>query len=88
LAFNPRVDNTVRNFQPANELVTAWAYKAMNAPEKGTDWLNQQSKAYPDNTAIAWGKAVYENQPIPASDVMEKDANARILEAFLPLMGK
>ena len=88
LAFNPRIDNTVRNFQPANELVTAWAYKAKNAPEKGSAWLEQQSKAYPENSAIAWGRAVYENQPVPTSAVMERDANARILEAFLPLMNK
>jgi len=88
LAFNPRVDNTVRNFQPANELVTAWAYKAMNAPEKGSEWLDQQLKAFPENASIAWGKAIYENKPVPESAVMERDANARILDAFLPLMPK
>ncbi|ULQ51550.1 DUF5107 domain-containing protein [Flavihumibacter fluvii] len=88
LAFSPQVDNTVRNFQPANELVTAWAYKAMNSPEKAIAWLEQQSKSYPENKSIAWAKAVYENQPVNTTVVMERDANARILDAFLPLMSK
>ena len=28
--FEPKVENTVRNFLPANTLVTAWAYEALN----------------------------------------------------------
>lgn len=85
-AFKPQVDNTVRNFQPANELVTAWAYKAINEPAKGMEWLEQQTRAYPENNTIAWARSVYEQKPVNSAAVVSRDANARILEAFLPLM--
>jgi tetratricopeptide (TPR) repeat protein len=86
VAFNPRVDNTITNFQPANELVTAWALKALNTPEKSTAWLNQQAAAFPGNTSIAWAKAIYEGTAYDATAVLEKDANARVLAAFLSLI--
>ncbi|MBZ5858930.1 DUF5107 domain-containing protein [Flavihumibacter profundi] len=88
IAFRPRIENTIRNFIPSNELVTAWTYKALKRPEKGAAWMEQQSKTYPDNKLIAWGKAVFENQPQPILQLSEKDANTRILEAYMQLEKK
>jgi tetratricopeptide (TPR) repeat protein len=85
IQFTPRVDNTVRNFQPSNALVSAWAYKALNNPEKGSEWLENQVNSFPENKTIAWGRSVYEQKEITVLSVTEKDANLRILEAFMKL---
>lgn len=85
IAFSPRVDNTVRNFIPANELVTAWAYQKSGDAAKGAAWMEQQARAYPDNKSIAWGKAVYAGEAVPELPTAEKDANTRILEALIAI---
>lgn len=81
IRFQPRIDNTVSNFQPANTFVTAWAYRQLQQSDRSTQWLNEQSKQYPDNKILQWSKALFEGdqQPLPEA---EKNANVRILEAL------
>ncbi|NML22366.1 DUF5107 domain-containing protein [Pseudoflavitalea sp. G-6-1-2] len=81
IRFEPRIDNTVSNFQPANTFVTAWAYRQLQQSDRGTQWLNEQAKQYPDNKILHWSKALFEENQQPLPDA-EKNANVRILEAL------
>ena len=44
--FKPLVDNTIRNFLPANALVTAWAYDKMKMHNKAIEWLDKEINLY------------------------------------------
>lgn len=59
--FRPRIENTVRNFLPANELITAWAIEKTTSKAKATEWLQQEEKKYPANQIIKWCLQTFEN---------------------------
>jgi hypothetical protein len=80
IKFEPRIDNTVRNFLPANALVTAWAYERLNRKSEATQFINQQVKYFPDYKLLLWSKAVFEKDKSFVLPENEKDANARIIE--------
>lgn len=82
LQFTPRIDNTVRNFQPANTYVTAWAYQQTQQQDKAKNWLNEQAKQFPDNRIVLWGKAQFEKSGAVSLTAQEKDANVRIIEVL------
>jgi hypothetical protein len=47
LAFKPGVYNTIRNFQPANNLVTKWAATAKGEKLDWNLWMKEQLEKYP-----------------------------------------
>jgi len=77
-AFNPKTDNTVKNFLPANHLVTAWAMEKLEGKISASNWLNGQLKQYPDDGILKWCKQVFENKQPVKSDI--NDTGVRILE--------
>ena len=81
--FEPKIDNTVRNFLPANTLVTAWTYDAMNKKDEAIRFINRQLTYFPDYKLILWSKAVYEKDNSFKLAENEKDANARIIEELM-----
>ena len=81
--FEPKVENTVRNFLPANTLVTAWAYEALNQREEGVRFIDRQLKYFPDYRLILWSKSVYMKDDSIILSESDKDANARIIEQLI-----
>jgi tetratricopeptide (TPR) repeat protein len=81
--FEPRIDYTVRNFLPANALVTAWAYERLNKKDEAVQWLNRQIGYFPDYKLLLWSKAVFEKDNTFVLQEGAKDANARIIEQLL-----
>lgn len=79
LAFEPKVDNTVKNFLPANQLITAWAMEKTSSKEKAQQWLQQQAAYYPGNKVVQWALQVFQGQTasLPGED---KDGEVRIIE--------
>lgn len=47
LAFKSGIYNTIRNFQPANNLVTKWASDAKGIPLDWNGWMREQMEKYP-----------------------------------------
>ncbi|MEX6686175.1 DUF5107 domain-containing protein [Danxiaibacter flavus] len=80
-SFEPKVDNTVRNFMPSNAIITAWAYEKLGEKEKGLQWLNDQLKAFPENKLIQWSKDIAEGKASSLTSA-EKDAGVRVIEAL------
>jgi hypothetical protein len=78
--FEPRVDNTVRNFFPSNAIVTAFAYEQMNKKDDAVKWLDFQIKDFPDNKLLLWSKAAFIKDNAFTISENEKDANVRIIE--------
>jgi predicted membrane protein len=83
IKFEPRVDNTVRNFLPANALVTALAFERLNMRNEAIQWLDIQIQDFPGNKLILWSKAVFEKDKTFVLLENEKDANVRILEQLI-----
>ncbi|WP_428329421.1 DUF5107 domain-containing protein [Mucilaginibacter sp.] len=77
ISFQPKIENTVSNFLPANDLVTAWAIEKLNGRKEATQWLNEQARQYPDNKIITWCKQVFDGKE--ANDAEISDAGVRIL---------
>lgn len=85
ISFNPKVDNTVMNFLPANQLVSAWAIEKTTSAQKAEDWLQHQAKLYPDNKIIQWGLEVYTKKQSGLLTEDEKDGEVRIIEKLYTL---
>lgn len=81
--FKPMVDNTIRNFLPANALVTAWAYDKMHMHDKAKEWLNKEIQHYPNIKLLKWSKETFEKNMVTDKDVATKDATARVLIQLL-----
>ncbi len=84
--FEPKVENTVRNFLPANTLVTAWAYDALNQQVEAIRFIDRQMNYFPDYKLIKWSKAAFEKDSSFKLAENEKDANARIIEKLMQTM--
>ena len=80
IAFTPKVDNTVMNFLPANQLVSAWAIEKTASAEMAKAWLQQQAAVYPDNKIIQWSLQAYTKQGTATLTADEKNGEVRILE--------
>jgi tetratricopeptide (TPR) repeat protein len=83
IKFEPKVENTVRNFLPANTLVTAWAYDAMGRRDEAKSFLDRQEEYFPDYRLISWSRAEFEKDDSFSLAANEKDANVRIIEELL-----
>lgn len=80
IAFVPKVDNTVMNFLPANQLVSAWAIEKTSSAKKAEDWLRNQADLYPSNKIIQWCLKVYTRKQSDSLTADEKDGEVRIIE--------
>ena len=87
IQFEPRVDNTVRNFLPENALVTAWAFERLNRGDEAMPWINEQIEVFQENKLLLWSKAMFEKDNGFILHENEKDANVRIIEK-LTLSGR
>lgn len=83
IAFQPKIENTVKNFIPANALVSAWAYEQLNQKAAGINWLNNQIQLFPANKELLWSKSVFMKENKITLTALEKDANTRILERLI-----
>jgi len=83
IGFTPKVDNTVLNFLPANDLVSAWAIEKASTAKNAKNWLQSQTFVYPDNKNIQWCLQVYCKQQPDSLTEDEKDGEVRILEQIL-----
>jgi tetratricopeptide (TPR) repeat protein len=81
--FEPKVENTVRNFLPANTLVTAWAYESLNKRDEAVRFIDRQIGYFPDYKLILWSKAAFQKDNTFTLDETDKDANARIIEQLI-----
>ncbi|WP_017497328.1 DUF5107 domain-containing protein [Flavobacterium sp. WG21] len=80
IAFNPKVDNTVMNFLPANQLITAWAIEKTSSEQKAEEWLQKQARLYPDNKIVQWTFETYRKKQSNILTEEEKDGEVRIIE--------
>lgn len=83
IAFTPKTDNTVKNFLPANSLVTAWAMEKLDSKAAATAWLDSQVKQYPDNDIMQWCQQVFEKGSAEKADT--SDTIVRILQQIMTL---
>jgi Tfp pilus assembly protein PilF len=80
LAFTPKVDNTVMNFLPANQLISAWAIEQTSSKDKATEWIGQQARQYPSNKIIQWAMHQFSHESVDSLTADEKDGEVRIIE--------
>lgn len=78
--FNPKIDNTVMNFLPANQLVSAWAIEKTSSANEAEKWLKNQAALYPTNKIVQWALLVYTKKPSDILTADEKDGEVRIIE--------
>ena len=80
IAFNPKIDNTVMNFLPANQLVSAWAIEKTSSKAKAEAWLKNQASLYPSNKIVHWALLTYTKNKSDSLTEDEKDGEVRIIE--------
>ena len=80
IAFVPKVDNTVMNFLPANQLVATWAIEKTSTSKNAEEWLMTQARLYPSNKIIQWCLQIYTKKHTNDLTPEEKDGEVRILE--------
>tara|TARA_R110000868_G_scaffold156599_1_gene383543 strand:- start:23273 stop:26368 length:3096 start_codon:yes stop_codon:yes gene_type:complete len=80
IAFTPKVDNTIMNFLPANQLISAWAIEKTADVAKAEEWLKNQAATYPLNKIIQWTLGVYTKKQSNSLTEDEKDGEVRIIE--------
>jgi lipopolysaccharide biosynthesis regulator YciM len=80
VAFNPKIDNTVMNFLPANQLVSAWAIEKTSSSKQAEEWLRKQTQLYPTNKIVQWSLEMYTKKQSTILTEDEKDGEVRIIE--------
>ncbi|MBP6447315.1 MAG: hypothetical protein WAT22_05695 [Saprospiraceae bacterium] len=80
IAFVPKVDNTVMNFFPANQLVATWAIEKTSGSKSAEEWMLTQARLYPSNKIIQWCLKIYTKKHSNDLTPDEKDGGVRILE--------
>lgn len=80
IAFTPKIDNTVMNFLPANQLISAWAIEKTASAQKAEEWLQKQASLYPDNKIVQWSVETYLKKQSNILTEDEKDGEVRIIE--------
>ncbi len=83
--FEPKVENTVRNFLPANTVVTAWAYEALNRKNDAVKFIDTQLTYFPDYKLIKWSKAAFLKDGSFTLTAADKDPNARIIDQLMKI---
>ncbi|PBI88491.1 Beta-barrel assembly-enhancing protease [Flavobacterium sp. ACN2] len=80
VAFRPVIDNTVMNFLPANQLVSAWAIEKTSSSQEAEKWIKTQANLYPTNKIVQWTLLSYTKKPSNILSEDEKDGEVRIIE--------
>jgi tetratricopeptide (TPR) repeat protein len=80
ITFSPKIDNTVMNFLPANQLVSAWAIEKTSSSQKAAEWLKNQAGLYSSNKIIQWSLEMYTKKQSNILTEDEKDGEVRIIE--------
>lgn len=80
LQFRPGIYNTVRNFQPANHLVSIWAFIEAGKAKEGLEWFEAEKKKYPEINLFKWVSGLVYDQPIENDS---DDAGVRVLERIM-----
>ncbi|KAF2329331.1 DUF5107 domain-containing protein [Flavobacterium nitrogenifigens] len=80
VAFRPVVDNTVMNFLPANNLVSAWAIEKTSSAQEAEKWIKTQANLYPTNKIVQWTLLSYTKKKSNILSEDEKDGEVRIIE--------
>lgn len=83
LAFNPGIHNTIKNFQPANHLVTKWASDAKGNKFDWNTWMNNQMNEFPQfKTTFNWVKDRSEGKIILDDKRLNEDPWMRVIYEF------
>jgi len=80
LSFTPNVENTVMNFLPANQLISAWAMEKIATKDKAMQWLQKQAAIYPANKIMQWTLQIFTHQNAAGLTDDAKDGEVRIIE--------
>ncbi|MNY57016.1 hypothetical protein D3C86_1931570 [compost metagenome] len=80
VAFRPVIDNTVMNFLPANNLVSAWAIEKTSSAQEAEKWIKNQANLYPTNKIVQWTLLSYTKKQSNILSEDEKDGEVRIIE--------
>jgi tetratricopeptide (TPR) repeat protein len=83
IAFTPKVDNTVLNFLPANDLVSAWVIEKTVSKAEAEKWLKGQAALFPENKIVQWSLQMFLQQAPGNFKEEEKDGEMRILEELV-----
>lgn len=80
LQFKPGVYNTVRNFNPANHLITILAMRESGKAQEAETWFLAEKTKYPGMAVFNWVEAMMNHTAVSGHD---EDAGIRILERLL-----
>jgi lipopolysaccharide biosynthesis regulator YciM/ribosomal protein S16 len=81
-AFNPAVENGVRNFLQGNNLLGAWALRGTKGYTKAQDWLHEQLERYPNDDILKWSKEKFDQEKID-----ERQISASEIKILTQLLG-
>lgn len=83
LAFNPGVYNTIRNFQPVNNLVTKWASDAKGQNLGWNEWMKTQMEKHPQfKVVFQWVLDAGNGMKTPIPQEVELDPWMRVIQEY------
>jgi len=83
LSFNPGVYNTIRNFQPVNNLVTKWASDARGRNLDWNGWMKTQLEKYPQFKEIfQWVQDAGNGLTPAVPQAVELDPWMRVIQEY------
>ena len=84
LEFKPGINNTIRNFQPANNLVTKWASDAKGNVMDWPSWMGEQMNRYPQfRDTFKWVLEVTEKKQHAEKADLASDPWKRVLDRVM-----
>ena len=82
-SFKPRIENTVSNFLPANDLITAWAVEKLKSKAEADKWMNEQALQYDNDKMVKWSQSVFDGNTVEGRDT--DNAEVRMLQYLIRL---
>lgn len=83
IAFTPKRENTVRNYLPANTVISAWALQELNKPDAASQLINEWLSKEPSNKLAQWSLQLLNNKNGVTNNELLKDETVRIIQAWL-----
>lgn len=83
VSFKPSIENGVRNFTPANTLISAWALERLGSKREASDFIEEQIKEFRGYRDLTWSRAIFDNDKNFSIPETSKDANMRIIERLI-----
>lgn len=80
IPFTPKVENTVSNFLPANDLITALGLEKTKSQQEAINWLNARVLKYPSNKIIKWCRQVFATGTFDMTNI--NNSEARIIKSL------